>query len=219
MTLDTTDDVIAYLAETTKRAETGALPRGYGVFARAYHRFTLAIISFAPSGVFEDPAWIADFDVRFARRYREQLEDPSKRKLPWKIAFDEAAGDAKKAIRHLMLGINAHMSYDLVCVLLEGIVDDRSKRARDFLTVNHVIAQAVGSIQNLVENHYEAGGRLRIADLLGMNADELLTDETFADWRGRSWSDAMEILDGRMDLRDVERRVANRARRLAWLPF
>jgi len=119
----------------------------------------------------------------------------------------------------LMLGINAHMSYDLCMVLLEkGVVDDRNARVRDFLAVNHVIAQAVGSIQNLVETKYEHG-TLRIADLLGMNVDELLTQETFADWRGRAWTDAMEIIDGRQTMRDVEKRVARRARWLGLLPF
>jgi hypothetical protein len=117
-----------------------------------------------------------------------------------------------------MLGINAHMSYDLCCVLCEGVVDDRQKRVRDFLAVNGVIAQAVGSIQNVVESKYE-NGRLRVADLLGMNIDELLTEETFADWRGRAWSDAMDVMDGRLDLSAVERRVARRARFLSMLPF
>jgi hypothetical protein len=216
--MKTTDDVIDYLRDCVSRAESGALAPGYGIFARAYHRFTLAIIAFLPSGVFEDPAWIADFDVRFALRYKHALENPAARVRPWKLAFDACERDATRAIRHLMLGINAHMSYDLCAVLLEGIVDDRQKRVRDFLAVNHVIAHAVGSIQNLIETRYD-GGRLRLADLLGMNVDELLTQETFADWRGRAWSDAMDILDGRLTLGAVEARVARRARWLSLMPF
>lgn len=216
VTLQTTDDVIAFLADCTARAEQGALPAAYGMFARAYHRFTLAIIAYSPSGVFDDPAWIADFDVRFARRYKFALEHPEQRALPWKIAFDAASGDAGHAIRHLMLGINAHMSYDLCEVLLEGVVDDRERRLRDFLAVNGVITHAVPSIQRLVEARYGEG--LGTMDLLGLNADELLTEETFSQWRSRAWRDAMAILDGRMKLADVERRVARRGRWLNWIP-
>ena len=215
-TLETTDDVIAFLGDCVARAERGALPSAYGIFARAYHRFTLAIIAYSPSGVFEDPAWIADFDVRFAKRYQFALENPDRRGTPWKIAFDAAERRSQNAIRHLMLGINAHMSYDLCEVLLEGVVDDRARRKRDFLTVNGIITHAVPSIQRLVEDRYGEG--LRTMDILGLNADELLTEETFTDWRGRAWDDAMGILDGRLTLPQIERRVARRARWLSLLP-
>ncbi len=218
MSLQTTDDVLDYLAGCAARAERGELPAAYGIFARAYHRFTLAIVAYSPSGVFEDPAWIADFDVRFARRYQLALEHAGERGLPWKVAFDAAGGDrGHHAIRHLMLGINAHMSYDLCEVLLEGVVDDRERRLRDFLAVNGVITHAVPSIQRLVEDRYGEG--LRTMDTLGLNADELLTEERFAAWRGRAWRDAMAILDGRGKLADVERRVARRGKWLMWIPI
>jgi len=219
MVLETTEDVIDFLAQTVERADDRTLPRGYGIFARAYHRFTLSLIAFNPSGLFQDPAWISDFDVRFARRYQSALGDPKKSAKPWSIAFRAADRDSKRAIRHLMLGINAHMSYDLVCVLLEGIVDDPTKRESDFLAVNRAIAQAVGSIQRLIEGETEEGPRLRIADALGLNVDELLTEETFTDWRSRSWTDAMEIRAGKRTLEQVEACVARRARMLSLLPF
>jgi hypothetical protein len=214
--LDTTDEVIEFLADCVARAERGEIPRAYGIFARAYHRFTLAIIAYAPSGIFDDPAWIADFDVRFARRYQFALEHPTERGRPWAIAFDEAEKPGARAIRHLMLGINAHMSYDLCEVLLEGVVDDRERRYRDFVAVNRIIANAVPSLQRLIEDHY--GEHLRWMDILGLNADELLTEATFTEWRGRAWSDAMKIMDKRLTLRDVEARVARRARWLSLLP-
>ena len=217
--MDTTDDVVAFLATCVGRSEgDGApLPKNYGVFARAYHRFTLAICAYLQSGAFEDPAWIADFDVRFARRYRFGLENPTSCGAPWRIAFAAADNPSPRAIRHLMLGINAHMSYDLVEVLLEpGVVDGKTERRRDFLAVNGVIAKAVPSIDRLIEDHY--GEHLRAMDMLSLNASELLTEDTFADWRGRSWDDAAAIRAGKLTLDDVEKRVARRARLLGLLP-
>jgi len=216
LTLSATDEVVAFLAESVARAERGELPSAYGVFARAYHQFTLSLIAYAPSGVFADPAWIADFDVRFARRYQVALDQPGLRAAPWRIAFDEADRHGGHTIRHLMLGINAHMSYDLCEVLLEGVVDDPARRLPDFDAVNGVIAHAVAPLQRLIEDRYGEG--LRLMDILGLNADELLTEKTFADWRGRAWRDARDILDGRATLADVERRVARRARLLTLLP-
>ena len=199
------------------RADAGALPPGYGIFARAYHRFTLAISAYSASGVFDDPAWIADFDVRFARRYELAVERPSQRSKPWKIAMHEAERSPRRAVRHLMLGINAHMRYDLCAVLLEGIVDDRDRRQRDFLTVNAVIARAVDSVQRSIEDRYGEG--LRILDAVGLHLDELLTEKQFTRWSGSSWKNAMKILDGTKTLSDVEREVAHRARPLSLIPL
>lgn len=217
MELKTIDDVLGYLAECAARADRGLLPEGYGIFARAYHRFTLAISAYEASGVFEDPAWIADFDVRFARCYQIAVEQPSRRAEPWAIAMRVAEKSSRHAIRHLMLGINAHMRYDLCCVLLEGVLDDRNKRLRDFITVNAVIAKATDSVQRSIEDRYGEG--LAILDTFGLGVDELLTEDRFARWRGDSWTNALAILDGTKSLADVEREVGRKARAMSLIPI
>ena len=215
--MQTIDDVLGYLSDCAARADRGALPLGYGIFARAYHRFTLALSAYSASGVFDDPAWITDFDVRFARRYALAVERPGQRPQPWDIAMPAAERSPRRAIRHLMLGINAHMRYDLCCVLLEGVVDDRDRRHRDFLAVNGVIARAVDSVQRSIEDRYGEG--LRLLDAVGLHLDELLTESRFTSWRGKAWTDAMSILDGKKTLKDVEREVAHHAKQLALLPL
>lgn len=129
----------------------------------------------------------------------------------------EKKSSRRHAIRHLMLGINAHMRYDLCCVLLEGVLDDRNKRLRDFLSVNAVIAKATDSVQRSIEDRYGEG--LAILDTLGLGIDELLTEERFTRWRGDSWTNALAILDGTKSLSDVEREVAWKARTLALIPI
>jgi hypothetical protein len=213
----TIDDVLEYLSDCVARADRGALPEGYGIFARAYHRFTLAISAYAASGVFDDPAWIADFDVRFATCYQEAVEHPGRRAQPWAIAMRLAEKSPKHAIRHLMLGINAHMRYDLVLVLLEGVVDDRERRLRDFLTVNTVIAHATDSVQRSIEDRYGEG--LRLLDIISLDVDALLTEERFTAWRSDSWKNAMKILDGAKTLDQVEREVAWKAKKLSLIPL
>ena len=85
-TMNTIDDVLDHPAACARRADSGAIPTACGVFARAYHRFTLSLSAYEASGMFEDPAWIADFDVRFARRYAIAVDDPDHRPAPWSIA-------------------------------------------------------------------------------------------------------------------------------------
>lgn len=214
--MKTIDDVLAYLADCAKRADDGVLPLGYGIFARAYHRFTLSLSAYEASGCFDDPPWLADFDVRFARRYAIAVDDPDHRPAPWAIAMREATKDSKHALRHLMLGINAHMRYDLCEVLLEGIVDDRERRHRDFLTVNTILARSIDGVQRSIEARY--GGELGLLDTVGLHLDEVFTEATFIEWRGQAWTNAMAILDGEKKLVDVEREVAKKARLYAWIP-
>jgi hypothetical protein len=214
--MQTIDDVLEYLARCADRADAGDLPTGYGIFARAYHRFTLALSSYEASGVFEDPAWIADFDVRFARRYELAVEHPDQRAKPWAIAMREAEEAPQRTFRHLMLGIIAHMRYDLCAVLLEGIIDDRDRRHRDFLEVNAILARAVDGVQRSIEARY--GGVLAIADFALAHVDEVLTEKEFIAWRGEAWTNAMAILDGTKSLADVEREVAKASRVWSLVP-
>lgn len=213
----TTDDVVDFLSDLTRRAERGQVPEAYGVFAVAYHRVTLEVIARIADGFFADPGWLAEFDVRFAMTYRRALESPGNRPGPWAIAFAEADRGDKSLLRHLLLGINAHMSYDLCVVLLEGLVVDPSQRQGDFDAVNDVMRRAIDPIQAVLEQRY--GPWLRRADALGLGVDEVLTYERFVDWRTRAWTDAVDIRAGRLTRADLDARVTRRAKWIRLMPF
>jgi hypothetical protein len=215
--LRTTDDVVDYLGDVAARADRGSLPEASGIFARAYQRVTLEMIQRIAAGVFEDPAWLAAFDVKFANSYRVALEDPQAAAGPWRLAFAKAKGSRGVVLKHLLLGINAHMSYDLCVVLVDGLVDDRARRKRDFDAVNRVMHLAISPIQSVVEDRY--GEWLRRADTVGLGVDELLTYDRFVRWRTRAWDDAMAILDGRATVAEVDDRVTRRGRLIAWVPL
>lgn len=213
----TTDEVVGYLRGVVQRADTGALPEAFGVFSRAYVRITQEVVGRIDANWFADSTWLADFDVRFATFYRNALENPATAPEPWRIAFDVAKTDEKKLIRHLMLGINAHMSYDLCAVLLGGFVDDPVKRKPDFDRVNDVMRAAIDPIQRVLEDRYAAW--LAAADAAGFGIDEVLTVDLFVSWRTRAWNDAMDIYAGKLALADVEKRIAERAKIGAFTPF
>ena len=215
----TTDDVVGFLRATALAADAGAMPPSVGVFARAYHRITLEIIARIADGFFEDASWLAAFDVRFAGTYKAAVERPAERATCWRIAFDMAERGSSTPLRHLLLGINAHMRYDLCAVLLGGFVeaDKREVRRRDFFAVNRAMKLAIGPIQSILHGAY--GESLRRADALGLGVDELLTYERFVDWRGRAWDDAMRIYAGTMTLADVDARVTREAKWIARLPI
>ncbi|HTJ80300.1 MAG TPA: DUF5995 family protein [Polyangiaceae bacterium] len=216
MTLRTTDEVIAFLIDTSARADRGLHPEPVGVFARAYLRVTLEVVARIADGYFEDPSWLAAFDVRFANKYKEALENAAGRPGPWKIAFDVAASGDRDLLRHLMLGINAHMRYDLTAVLLGGFVFDRAKNRRDFDAVNRVMRLAIDPIQAVLEQRYAPW--LEAGDSAALGLDEEITYQRFFAWRSGAWDDAMAVLDGRRDVESVERKVRWRAELLRRAP-
>lgn len=215
--MKSTDDVVEFLRDNARDADAGLWPRAVGVFSRAYLRVTLEVIARIASGTFEDPDWLAEFDVRFARLYRDALSDPSTRARCWSLALASRDGDTR-LLAPLLLGISAHMRYDLCASLLGGFVEPgaREARRRDFLAVNRVMSQAIDPIQEVLESRY--GRWLRAADVVAGGLDEQLTFTGFRGWRDRAWSDAMDILDGRLTLDDVDRRVSRMSRLIALLP-
>lgn len=215
--MQTVDDVVEFLIGVGRRADAGEIPEENGVFARAYLRMTLEEITRLADGTFADPAWMAGFAVAFARKYRDALLDPAARPGPWAVAFDTAAQGQRRAIRALLLGINAHMSYDLPLTLVDGVLDDRDLRHGDYHRVNAVLAAAVDPVQRVLLDRYDRW--LSWGDTLGGRLDEVLTLRTFVDTRSVAWHDALKILDGRMTRAELDEKVTRKARALVKLAF
>jgi len=93
-------------------------------FLGTYLRTTLAVGRAVDEGFFEDPAWVERWDVVFAELYLDALDTyrrggrPSR---PWRLAFDPSSDPGP--LRHLLLGINAHVNFDLPQALLLVISD------------------------------------------------------------------------------------------------
>jgi hypothetical protein len=180
-------------------------------------------------GGFEDPAWVEELLWRFAVEYFEAVdahERSGRVPLPWVVAFDAAADPDRPVLQHLLLGINAHINYDLVRVLVDLLepcwldADPalRERRWRDYDEVNRVISRTVDGVQESVVE--ERSPFLGVADVLLGPVDEWAASRFLSRWRDRVWADACEALDERDPLErlrrldEVERRAERRAVRL-----
>ena len=216
MPVRSTNDVIRFLGDTVRRSESGAIPPGYGVFALAYHAFSLELLSRVTAGGFADPPWVSDFMVRFCARYEQALSTPSASVSPWRLAFDNAARDPKPVLRHMLLGINAHMSYDLCAVLVDMLTGSPpAPREADVRQINQVIDGGIDRVQRAIGTRY--GTYTGWLDFVGLGLDELATWKTFVEWRQDAWDDALEVLSGASSLADVERRVTYKGHAISWL--
>src|SRR3954469_8615327 len=92
-------------------------------FLGTYLRTTRAVRDALDRGVFEDPAWVAEWDVVFAGFYLDALEafrrDPATAPRPCRRAFGAPPGLPPGA--HLLLGMNAHINFALPQALVRVI--------------------------------------------------------------------------------------------------
>ncbi len=139
------------------------------IFAETYFRTTRAVGTAIEDARFEDPAWVEQWDVVFADLYLKAYDADSadtdagahadthtdtagsaRVPRPWRLAF-EAPADLPP-LRHVLLGINAHVNYDLPQALLAVISDDdfadpvlMARRRRDHERIDAVLASRVAA--------------------------------------------------------------------------
>lgn len=152
---DVPPGVAAVVADMQSRIERLPPDSSLLPFLGTYQRTTTAVGKAITAGVFEDPVWVEEWDIVFARLYLEPFDahvDGSSSAVPrpWRIAF-EAPTDLP-ALRHVLLGINAHVNYDLPQALLAVIPDDDfadperlATRQRDHVAIDGVLASRVAA--------------------------------------------------------------------------
>ena len=122
-------------------------------FLGTYLRTTLAVGKAVDDGLFEDPDWVARWDVAFAEFYLDALDahlSGGRPSRPWRLAFDGSPD--LPALRQVLLGINAHVNYDLPQALLAVITDEdfadprlMARRRRDHERIDGVLAGRVAA--------------------------------------------------------------------------
>lgn len=120
------DTVIARM--TAQLDELRHAGDGRTAFQATYLRTTRAVADALRAGAFLDAGWVERWDAAFAGLYLDALDaarrgDPVPR--PWAVAFEAATGERSlPALQHVLLGMNAHINYDLPQALLAVISDD-----------------------------------------------------------------------------------------------
>jgi Family of unknown function (DUF5995) len=140
------------------RARLDELPAGDSRrhFLGTYLRTTAAVGQAIGQGVFEDPGWVEEWDVVFAQLYLDAHDASLAGKpmaRPWRLAFD--APSRLHPLRQVLLGVNAHVNYDLPQALLGVITDEEfgdpellDRRRRDHENIDGVLASRVAAEDN-----------------------------------------------------------------------
>jgi hypothetical protein len=171
------------------------------------------------TGRFRDDQWMEKYVLTFADFYRQYLwgfENNEGIPKAWQIAFEAAKlGDYPPSfskqpeddrpfkellptvtwrrplvVQELILGIHAHINYDLPLTLNQLGFDPRSEaHQHDHNEINMIIAEAVDAIQNFIISHYSPV--FSVIDTALGNLDEIITCWTFSKAREHAWNYAV----------------------------
>lgn len=154
------------LADLTRRKDRLA------VFHLTYLTFSKRVLAALEAGRFEDAAWAGDMCCRFVAIYMDQIElwrsgTPGICRA-WAVALGRMEGDAPNVMQAMLLGMNAHINYDLAFCTLGACIEAGdvpwvlasdgfhgargvpTSRYRDFLLINRVGWESIPIIQDTV---------------------------------------------------------------------
>ena len=170
-------------------------------FLATYLRTTRAVREELGRGGFRDTAWVERWDVAFADLYLDALEaaEAGRRPpAPWAVAFAAGEQDRLPALRHVLLGMNAHINYDLAQSLLAVISEEEfddpellASRAADHEHIDAVLVARVGAEDTELESL--SGGR-SLVDRLLQPLNRLATKRFLRESRAKVWANA-RVLD------------------------
>ena len=179
------------------------------VFLRCYSMMTANMLKGIEEGRFLDDNWVNRLLHLFAGYYFDALQvyemNVDKAPAVWRQVHDASRTRQMHVLQHLLLGINAHINYDLVLAVMDALVDDwktvteetRQLRMADHDLVNKIIAETIDSVQDQVIER--EAPFMKVLDNLMGRVDEWFLSELITNWRTDVWHESCTILMAESD--------------------
>lgn len=223
-----TDQVVQQMVTRAQNWETAGDKRY--IFLRCYSMMSANMAVAIQEGRFAHSSWVATLMLRFADYYFDALEhydqNPVQAPAVWRQVHDVARLPDMHVLQNLLLGVNAHINYDLPLALYDCLhgewagLDETTKRSRqnDHETVNQIIGDTIDAVQDTVVEPLSP--TMALVDRLMGRMDEWLLSQLITAWRHDVWNVALQLLSASDESRrqtirqEQELRVMERAERL-----
>ncbi|HEU4538456.1 MAG TPA: DUF5995 family protein, partial [Polyangiaceae bacterium] len=145
------DEVVTILDGIIAECREQADPLGY--FPALYRAVTLRVRAGTASGAFQDGPRMAAFDVAFANRYFAAYDafraggTPSK---CWQVAFTTTRSGRLIILQDLVVGINAHINFDLGVAAADMFGPQLAGFHADFNHINDILAVLTPQVEATV---------------------------------------------------------------------
>lgn len=195
-------DVTARMQDLATAWQTAADRRF--IFLNCYLVMTRNMQNALAAREFEDSDWVGALLDGFAGYYFDALDiydrEPAQAPVIWQMTFAAAAQPTTHVLQNLLLGINAHINYDLVLALGDVLapewagLDESRQRARyqDHCHVNAIIGRSIDVVQDEVVEPLEPV--LDLVDRFFCSLDERAASRLIARWREDVWRSTQRLL-------------------------
>jgi Family of unknown function (DUF5995) len=190
------EELIARMEALLEPLEAAGDQRRY--FHATYLRTTIAVAEELKRGGFADAAWVEQWDVAFAELYLDALDADLTGRTPtqpWTIAFGAPAD--LPPLRHVLLGMNAHINYDLPQALVAVITDEQfddaallARREADHRAIDDVLASRVTAEDDELTS---ISGPAPVLDRLLRPFNRLGTKRFLREARAKVWANAIAL--------------------------
>lgn len=155
-------------------------------------------------GQFYHAAWVSQLLLRFSAYYFDALarydQHPESSPLVWRQVHDASKDPEINVTQNLLLGVNAHINYDLPLALYDCLAESWSQLTEthkqtlkeDHELVNKIIAQTIDSVQDSIVN--PSSWSMAALDLIMCRVDEWLLSKLISSWRNEVWEVNLQLL-------------------------
>jgi hypothetical protein len=173
------------------------------VFLSCYHLMSTNMVSAINNKEFHDPVWVDKLLRHFADYYFEGLTCYDCGDLTpkvWERAHKATCDNDLSELQFLILGVNAHINYDLVLALYDLLEPEwntlseiqKKHRYEDHRQVNYVIASTIDRVQDEILEPLNP--KLEWVDSLLGRMDEYLISKLITSWREDVWENTQQLL-------------------------
>jgi len=150
---------------------------------------------YVQAGYFEDGDAMTNLIYVFASRYINAFDTNAAGSLPsppWQVAFNFSYSNRSAAIQNMMLGINAHINYDLGIAVYTSSYGLSASRKRDYDRVNDLLGNVTDPALCDIGTRYDASLKPGVQNNV---ADPLVLD-AMVEWRANAWTSAEGLYNG-----------------------
>jgi uncharacterized protein DUF5995 len=188
------DEVLQYLDRII--AEYREQRSRLAFFPALYRAVTLRVRAAILNGDFADGERMNRLDTAFANRYFAALASLRAGEPParcWRIAFGAEARSGTMILQHLLLGMNAHINYDLpIATIAVAASPELADLKDDFMRINHILSATLEDVQPAVG---EFSPLLDVLDRIGGRSDEAFVTFSIVHAREEAWHEATRLAD------------------------
>ena len=159
-----------------------------GFFTALYRNVTIKVKEGIAAGFFEDGARLEQLDVTFANRYLSALQSfragqPASK--CWVTAFQTAATSAPTVLQQLLVGINAHINFDLG-IAAQAVAPGNALPAlkTDFNRINDILGDMINKVRTDVG---EVSPWIRMLNMFPSQSDDRLINFSLNKSRNSAW--------------------------------